>query len=161
MKKKIFIISIITLLLDQISKIIAGLYLTLNEPKIIIKNFFSLTYVYNDGAAWSLLNNQRFLLIIIGIASLMIIYSYIKDFKENKRNTIAFGLLIGGVLGNLLDRLFLGYVRDFLDFYIFGYNYPVFNIGDSAIFIGVILLIIAVVKGEDYGSSSRKRNKNR
>lgn len=161
MKKKIFIISIITLFLDQISKIIAGLYLTLNESKIIIKNFFSLTYVYNDGAAWSILNNQRFLLIIIGIASLFIIYSYIKDFKENRRNNLAFGLLIGGILGNLLDRLFLGYVRDFLDFYIFGYNYPIFNIGDSAIFIGVILLVVAVVKGEDYGSSSRKRNKNR
>jgi len=161
MKKKILIISGIVLLLDQLSKILAGAFLELNASKVLIKNFFNLTYVYNEGAAWSILTGKRIMLIVISLISLYIIYSFIKDFKETKKNILAFGLLIGGILGNLLDRLFLGYVRDFLDFYIFGYNYPIFNVGDMAIFIGVILLLIAIVKGEDNGEVCRKKSKNR
>ena len=76
---------------------------------------------------------------------------------------MAFGLLLGGLSGNLIDRLFFGYVRDFLDFYIFGYDYPVFNIADICIVFGVILLIIAVLKGEDTNedNSNRKSRKTR
>ena len=82
----------------------------------------------NEGAAWSIFSGQRIILILIGLISLYFINKYIKDFKENKRNILAFGLLIGGIVGNLLDRMFLGYVRDFLDFKIFGYDYPIFNL---------------------------------
>ena len=71
------------------------------------------------------------------------------NFKNNFRNNMAFGLLMGGIIGNLIDRLFLGYVRDFLAFRIFNYNYPVFNLADTFIVVGVILLIIAIIKGED------------
>ena len=78
-------------------------------------------------------------------------------FKLNRRNIIAFGLLFGGIIGNLLDRFILGYVRDFLDFYILGYDFPVFNISDCAIVIGIILLIIAIIKGEEVsGKDSSK-----
>lgn len=161
MKKKIYIISFIVLIFDQISKIICDAFLKLNDPIVIIKDFFNITYVQNDGAAWSILKNQRILLILIGIVALYFIYKFIVDFKENKRNTLAFGLLIGGILGNLLDRIFLGYVRDFLDFEFFGYNYPIFNLGDICICIGVILLLIASIKGEDYGEVRRKKFKNR
>ena len=161
MKKKIFIISFIVLIFDQISKIICDVYLRLNESITVINDFFNITYVQNDGAAWSILNNQRILLILIGVLALYFIYKFIDDFKENKRNILAFGLLIGGILGNLLDRIFLGYVRDFLDFNLFGYNYPIFNLGDIGICIGVILLVIASIKGEDYGEVRRKKFKNR
>jgi signal peptidase II len=157
MKKNIFIISFIILILDQISKLALGLCLKINESKVLIKNFFNLTFVYNDGAAFSILKNQRLLLILAGIISLYLLYKFTNDFKENKRNTLAFGLLIGGILGNLLDRIFLGYVRDFLDFRIFNYNYPVFNLSDCAIFVGVLLLIYAVFKGEEDGSKSKRR----
>lgn len=152
MKKKIIIISTLVLLIDQLSKILVGININLNDS-IIINNFFSLTNVYNEGAAFSILKGQRLIFIIIGFIMLIIIYNYIKDFKNNIRNVIAFSLLIGGITGNLLDRIFLGYVRDFLDFKIIGWDYPVFNIGDSAIFMGIILLIIAIFKGEENGST--------
>ena len=86
------------------------------------------------------------------------------SFKKNTRNNIAFSIMLAGIAGNLVDRVCLGYVRDFLDFNIFGYSYPVFNLADTFIVIGVILLIIAIIKGEDKnGSSSKGRNtrKNR
>ena len=79
----------------------------------------------------------------------IIIYRFMYVFNKNKRNSVAFGLLFGGISGNLIDRTLLGYVRDFLDFKIFNYNYPIFNIADCAVVIGVILLIIAIFKGED------------
>ena len=158
MKKKIIYLSFIVLIIDQISKILCDLYLKLNKPIPIIKGFFNINYVQNEGAAWNLFSGQRFILIIIGLVAIYVLYKFIKDFKENRRNTLAFSLLLGGILGNLLDRIFLGYVRDFLDFNIFGYNYPIFNISDICIVLGVILLIIASIKGEDYGSSSRKKH---
>ena len=160
MKKKILIGSFIVLIFDQISKNLVDLFISLNDSITVIKKFFYLTYIYNEGAAWSILNGKRIFLILIGIVSLYLIYTFIKDFKENKRNIVAFSLIIGGILGNLFDRIFLGIVRDFLDFKIFGLNYPIFNIADCAICIGVILLLIALIKGEDYGSSSTRRKKN-
>lgn len=160
MKKKVLIVSSIILLIDQLSKIIISSLLGLRESRVLIKGFFNLTYIRNKGAAWSIFANHRFLLVLIGIFALYFVYTFIKDFKDNKRNILAFGFLIGGIFGNLIDRLFLGYVRDFLDFKIFGYDYPVFNIADSAILIGVCLLIYAIIKGEENGSSSSKKNKN-
>ena len=81
----------------------------------------------------------------------------------NTRNNIALSILLGGIAGNLADRLFLGYVRDFLDFRFGSYNFPIFNLADTFIVIGVILLIFAILKGEekDGSSSTRKPKKNR
>ena len=71
------------------------------------------------------------------------------SFKKNRRNNIAFGLILGGIFGNLIDRILKGYVIDFLDFKIFNYDYPVFNIADIAIVVGVILLGYAILRKED------------
>lgn len=149
MNIKIFSYAIMTLILDQLSKIIISINLHINESIDLIPNFLSLKYLENSGAAWNILNNKIPLLIICSIVALIIIYHYIYNFQKNFRNNIGFGLLIGGIIGNLIDRLFLGYVRDFISIKIFNYQYPVFNIADSAIVIGVILLIVAVIKGED------------
>ncbi len=157
MNFKIFLITIITLISDQISKILITLFLKLNEQVTIIPNFFNLHFIENYGASWNILNNHTLILIICSILALLIIYKYMFNFQKNKRNNLAFGLLLGGIFGNLIDRVFLGYVRDFLSFRIFKYNYPVFNLADVAIVLGVILLIIAIFKGEDKIEVSSKR----
>ncbi len=149
MNKKIFLVAILSLLIDQISKIGIGIFLTFNEKKILIKNFFSLQLIQNYGAAWNILNNKVDFLILISLLAIFILYRYMYNFKHNKRNNLAFGLILGGVVGNLIDRVFLGYVRDFLAFKIINYDYPVFNFADVFIVIGVFLLIFAILKGED------------
>lgn len=145
--KKIIPISIICLLLDQISKLFIVNNLMLNESHSVINNFFNITLVYNDGAAWSILSGNRLLLIFISLIALVVIYSlFIKNKELGKFEIIIYGLLIGGIIGNLIDRVLYGYVIDFLDFKIFNYNYPVFNIADCCIVISAILLIVDFVK---------------
>lgn len=155
MNKIILIIATIVLAIDQITKVVASLYLKLNQSIKIITNLFYLTLCHNEGAAWGIFSNAKFIIGIGTILAMLIIYHFIYCFKQNKRNNLAFGLLIGGLSGNLIDRLMFGHVRDFLDFYIFKYDYPVFNIADIAIVLGVILLIIAILKGEDINDTKR------
>ena len=155
MNKKILIIFVITLFLDQLTKSLVQAFIKLEYSLEIIKNFFSLTYVNNYGAAWSILSNKNTFLIIISIVSLVIIYRFMYVFNKNKRNNVAFGLLFGGISGNLIDRALLGYVRDFLDFKIFNYNYPIFNFADSFICIGVLILLYSIYLGEDNENSSK------
>ena len=95
MRKKIFIISIVTFLIDMLTKYFI-------KDLVIIKNFFEFKRVINDGAAWSIFSSKRLMLILIGVCAIYFIIKFISDFKENKRNTLAFGLLLGGCLGNLL-----------------------------------------------------------
>ncbi|MCM1053718.1 MAG: signal peptidase II [Ruminococcus sp.] len=150
MNKKTYLIAVIILIVDQISKSIIDVYFKLNESIVVIKDFFSITVAHNTGGAWSILENYSYLFIIFSILALIILTKFMFSFKNNLRNNIAFACTSGGILSNLADRLFLGYVRDFLDFTIFGYDYPIFNIADIAIVVGVILLIIAIIKGEDH-----------
>lgn len=157
MQKKIIIYSIIFFTLDLISKVIVNNFVSLTESITVINNFFYLTNVHNLGAAWSLFSGQRILLIVVGIAALFFIFRWINDFKNNNKNIWAFSLLISGLLGNLFDRIIYGYVRDFLDFRFGSYNYPVFNLADTFIFCGVILLILAIIKGEENGSKSNRK----
>lgn len=148
MNRKIFAIAVSSLFIDQITKILIGIFFALNEKVILIPKFFSIHFIENYGAAWSLFSNKVDFLIIISLSAIFIIYRYMYNFKHNKRNNIAFGLILGGIVGNLIDRIFLGYVRDFLSFKIFLYDYPVFNFADTFIVIGIVLLIFAILKGE-------------
>lgn len=160
MNKKILVIATIALALDQISKVVASIFLNINESIKVISKFFYLTLCHNEGAAWGLFDNAKIVIIIGTIFAVILIYHFIYCFKSNFRNNLAFGLLCGGLAGNLIDRITLGYVRDFFDFYIFNYDYPIFNIADICIVIGVILLIYAIIKGEDVNennSNTRKR----
>lgn len=160
MKKRTFMIGFILLILDQVSKIIISSTIPEGTSITIIRNFFNITNVYNTGAAFSILEGKTIFLSILSIAILIMLIKMSKDFIMNKRNIWAFGLLMGGIFGNFSDRLFLGMVRDFLDFKVFGYDFPVFNIADMCIVFGVILLIFSIFKGEDKSESNSRRNRN-
>lgn len=144
----ILIASIITIL-DQITKWLVATNLGYNYEVQIIKNFFYLTYVKNKGAAWGILQNGRifFVLVTMGV-SVGILYFMGKEKRGYKKLVLSF--ILGGALGNFIDRLFRGYVIDFLDFYIFSYNFPTFNVADIFITVGTILLICCIlVEGKD------------
>lgn len=145
--KKIAVISFFSLLVDQILKLLVSSIIQLNTSKEIISNFFSISLVHNDGAAWSILSGNRFLLILISVIALISIYFiFIKNNQLAFLEILAYGMLIGGILGNLTDRIIYGYVVDFLDFNILGYNYPVFNFADCCIVIAAGLLIFEILK---------------
>lgn len=149
MNKKTYLIAAVILIIDQVVKSVMEIYFKLNESVVVIKDFFRITIVHNTGGAWSILNNYSYIFIIFSIIALIVLIKFMFSFKNNLRNNIAFALTISGILSNLADRMFLGYVRDFLDFKIFNYDYPIFNIADIAIVLGVFLLIVAIFKGED------------
>ena len=134
----IFIIAILILSLDQLTKILATNNLLLNQSLPVIKNIFHLSLIHNRGAAFGILKNQIPLFIFTSFSAIILIIFNLKDERYRKLNiySLSLGLILSGALGNFIDRLFFGYVIDFLDFRI----WPVFNVADSAITIGAILL---------------------
>ena len=147
--KKLSIYTTVFIVLDQIIKIFISKFMNLHESINIIKNFFSITLVHNTGAAFSILTNNVSLLIGISLISLILIYYYLlKDNKLIKIDYIIYSLLIGGIIGNLIDRIIHGYVIDYLSFKIFNYYFPIFNLADIGIVISVILIIFKSIKEE-------------
>lgn len=149
MYKRLTIYSIILIVIDQVIKLVVNSSLKLYESITIIKKFFNITYVQNKGAAWSILSGNRFLLIGIAIIALFLIFMFfVKNKKLSKLEIIFYSLLIGGIVGNLIDRVIYGYVVDYLDFNIFGYNFPIFNFADICIVISVVLILVKSIKEE-------------
>ena len=136
------------ILLDFIIKIIVKTFMNLYSSITIIPNFFSITYVRNTGAAFSIMENSRILFIIIGLLSIYLIWRYlIKDKKLNNFYITSYSMLIGGIIGNMIDRIIYGYVIDYLSFNIFGYSFPIFNLADSFIVVSIIMLLLYEVGG--------------
>ena len=138
--KKIFIISFIILVIDIISKRLVIGNLETSESVSIIDNFFRITYAENTGVAFSLIEGYVGFIIMMTVIVIIMIFKYVKSNNINKYEEIGYSFILGGALGNLLDRVIYGYVIDFLDFNIFGYDFPIFNIADSFIVIGVFIL---------------------
>lgn len=113
-----------------------------NNSFVVIKNFFKITPIKNFGASFSTFENMNVLLISISVIILIYLLLSINKVKDTKLNGLSYGLLIGGLLGNLYDRLIFGYVRDFLSFKILSYNFAIFNVADIGIVVGVILLLV-------------------
>ena len=135
--KKMYIISILVIIIDRITKILVE---NLLDGKVvnIIKNFFYLTCVRNEGAAFSILESKVMLLIILSIFALIFLIYYVTKYNKNG---IGYFFLIGGIVGNLIDRIFLGYVIDFIGLEFFGNSFPIFNIADIFIVLGAIFVI--------------------
>ncbi|MFQ8705378.1 MAG: signal peptidase II [Thomasclavelia sp.] len=145
--KLLYLITLIVLIGgDQFTKHLVSSSMQLGQSQEIINNLFYFTYAHNTGVAWGMLAGHLWLFIIVALVSavLMIIF-----FKRTKKEEILtrFGLVLtfAGMIGNLIDRMVLGYVRDFIDVIIFNYNFPIFNIADMAVVIGVALIIIEII----------------
>lgn len=153
----IYIVSLI--LLDQITKILIVNNLELNSSIILIDNFLKFLYIKNTGAAFGIFSGNIFLLIFI---TLILMYFLINELNKNikdKLYLITIPLIIGGALGNLIDRVFRGYVVDFISFTLFNKEMAIFNVADIFICVGVFLYAYIVIKDgvKDGKNSSRKR----
>ncbi len=140
------------ILLDQISKIYIDQTFRLHESLPVIPQLFSITYVRNPGAAFGLFADQSSLfrtVLFAGVSIAALVFLFLMLYqapKEDRWQITALSLLLGGATGNLLDRVRMGEVIDFLDFYIGTYHWPAFNVADSAITIGVAMLLLALLK---------------
>lgn len=158
-KEQAYKITCIILIIDQILKNIIKTKMSLNQEIVLIKNFFSINYLKNTGAAFSILTNQTFILIIISFIIIFVLDRFLtKEKNLNNLSVISIGLILGGIFGNLLDRIIYKGVIDYLSFRIFSYNFPVFNFADMAITIGTFLLLFNMVKEEIQNKKLDKRN---
>ena len=154
--KRIFVFGTIVLFLDQSIKGVLLHTLNFGEQIEIINNFFNITLLKNTGAAFSMFTSSTWFLILISIAILFLIYFFfIRNNNLKKSESILYGFLIGGTMGNLFDRILYKAVVDYLAFDIFKYSFPVFNLADSCIVMSVILLVIMSIKGDKNEVSSK------
>jgi signal peptidase II len=147
----------IILVFDQLTKFIVDRWMPLHHSIPIIDNLFSLTYVRNTGAAFGIFagSHEAFrlpFLILVSVLALGFVFMMLKRLPDEQTGLItALALIIGGALGNLVDRVLYGEVIDFLDFYWSHYHWPAFNVADSCITIGVVITLYYLIKakGED------------
>ncbi|EGQ1726272.1 signal peptidase II [Staphylococcus pseudintermedius] len=143
-------ITLIILIGDQLTKFIIRTQMTLGESFAVVPKFLYITSHRNNGAAWGILSGKMtFFYIITIIVLIALIVFYIKEAKNNMLMQIVISLLFSGALGNFIDRVSSGEVVDFIDTVIFGYDFPIFNIADASLTIGVVLLIIVLLKDQN------------
>ena len=153
----LFLFGAITLpviILDQATKLFVQAHMALYESIAIVPNYFDITYTLNPGAAFSMLADapawvRKAFLLSMASAAIIVLAVLIVRSKRVSINSIAFALILGGAAGNLIDRAIRGRVIDFMRAHYYDLNYPVFNVADSAITIGVVLIILATFFGSD------------
>lgn len=151
MRKYFFLIAAIVLVLDRIAKWAVASNIPLRDSVVVIPGFFHLTHVQNTGAAFGLFADSSAqwkvgALVSFSVVALVIVSALLwKHSHSISTTTIGLSLILGGATGNLWDRMVSGHVVDFLDFYVGSYHWPAFNVADSAIVIGAILLVSEIV----------------
>ena len=152
MKKKYYVgmsllLAFLIIVIDQVTKWIIASSMKIGDSYEVIPNFLNITSHRNNGAAWGILSGKMFFFYIITVIILIVlVLFFIKEAQYNLFMQLAISLLFAGALGNFIDRLLNGEVVDFIDTNIFGYDFPIFNVADSSLTIGVILVIIALLK---------------
>ena len=143
-------LSALVIVIDQVTKRVVDTTMQLYQSIELIP-YFQLTYLRNQGAAFSFLSSaggwQRWFFIGLAVIASVFICFWLKKLNRNQRwEAIAWSLVLGGALGNLIDRILYGYVIDFLDVYVGDWHWPAFNVADSAITVGVVMLLIDSLK---------------
>ena len=145
--KNLGVFSFIVIVLDQLSKVVVSSKIALFGTVPIVKGFWNITNVHNTGAAFSILEGSKLLFIAIGIIAIgLIIWYFITIDEKTEYDVMVTSMLIGGIIGNMIDRIVHGYVIDFLSFRIFGYDFPVFNLADTFIVLAIILIFARIIK---------------
>lgn len=158
LKKRIYKIALPILFLDQLIKYIIVTNFSYGKTFFLLPNIIYLTYVKNTGGAFSIFSENLSVLLIISIVSIGLLGYYIEKKKSfSSLETIYFGFMIGGVLGNLIDRLFKNGVVDYIGLLFGNYYFPIFNLADIAIVGGVIVFIIDTLRSDISGVRSNKR----
>jgi signal peptidase II len=150
-------VSLLVIVLDQASKLWISVHFTYGESYTVL-GVFNLVLAHNTGAAFSFLNDaggiQRWLFSFVAIVASLWILSLLRNNRAQTLYALALSLILGGALGNLIDRLAYGYVVDFLHFHYDMHYFPAFNIADSAISCGAFLLILDNFTGHKHGSAA-------
>jgi len=150
-----FLVSLAVLLLDQWTKGIITRAFDVHQSRTVVGGLFDLTYVRNSGAAFGLFASvdcsiKAMLLNSVAVLVFIVVSAYaLRSSHKSVRLQVGFSLILGGAIGNLLDRVRFGYVVDFLDFSVSGHHWPAFNVADSAICIGVALLFLDMLRSEE------------
>ena len=148
----LFLTVALIVLTDQFTKTYITATMTLHSSSVIIKGLLNLTYVRNPGAAFGFLANaspwfRTVFFVIVAVLAIGLIIYYIWESRDDEPGLVfALSLILAGASGNLIDRIRFGEVVDFIDFYISAYHWPAFNVADSAISVGAIILIIEVIR---------------
>jgi len=141
--RRIGLIAAIIVVLDQLTKWLVVRYISPAQVVPVLDGFFQLVNWHNTGAAWGILRDYNIVLAVISVITVLALYLFRHSFGiERPLAGWSLGLIIGGIVGNVTDRIRLGYVVDFLDFQIAGRHWPAFNIADSAICVGIFLYLI-------------------
>jgi signal peptidase II len=152
--RRIAIITALVIVIDQITKQMVKHLLPPGDEKILINGFFKFVHWENTGAAWSMFTGRNYILAIVGVVALLVLFRSRHHFDAHTTfGQVALGLIFGGIIGNLIDRVFVGHVTDFLYFHVqrrgdHEIGFPAFNVADSAICIGVGLIFILSWKNE-------------
>ncbi|MFZ5594354.1 MAG: signal peptidase II [Pseudomonadota bacterium] len=146
-------LSLVVIVLDQATKFLASGMLILHEPVAVLP-FFNLTLMHNTGAAFSFLHDasgwQRWFFAALALIVSVMLVLWLRRLQPHERwLATALTLVLGGALGNLIDRLMYGYVVDFIQLYYQDWYYPAFNVADSAITVGAVMLVIDTFKGKE------------
>ena len=138
------VIIIVGLVVDQLSKQLASMHLAGGHEQVLIPGFLQLIYSENPGAAWSFLAGHDWGIYVLSAVSLLaaLVFIYLLVRSETRWRSLSLALIISGTVGNLVDRVRLGYVVDFIDVHLGSYRYPTFNVADSLLVVGMILLFI-------------------
>lgn len=140
----------VVIMLDQLTKLLADRFLSMHSVQTIIPGFFDLVLAYNQGAAFSFLSDaggwQRWFFTALAVAVSVFLLLWIKRLHPSERMmAIALALILGGAVGNLIDRILYGHVIDFIHWFYKDFSWPAFNLADSAITLGAALLIIHAI----------------
>lgn len=133
-----------TIIIDQLTKFLVVKYMTIGQSISIIDHFLYITSHRNEGAAWGILQGKMLFFYVVTLLVIGVVILWIRrlDVKKEKLLVIALSLILGGAIGNFIDRVMYQHVVDFINTYIFGYDFPIFNIADSALCIGVFLMAV-------------------